>query len=124
MNCPKCDSEMEKVVHSGIEVDRCTDCGGIWFDMLEHKALKIVPGSEAIDTGDPAVGREMSKIEHINCPVCKTPMARMVDKEQPDLWCEGCAACNGIFFDAGEFTDFKQETTRSLFGNPRAREQT
>ena len=42
MQCPKCSAAMEKVVHEGIEVDRCTGCGGLWFDMLEHEDLKAL----------------------------------------------------------------------------------
>ena len=52
MKCPKCGADMEKVTHQAIEVDRCTGCKGIWFDMLEHEHLKAMKGSEAIDTGE------------------------------------------------------------------------
>ena len=37
MLCPKCVHEMETVSVDGIEVDRCTQCYGIWFDRLERK---------------------------------------------------------------------------------------
>jgi 4a-hydroxytetrahydrobiopterin dehydratase len=32
----------------------------------------------------------------------------MVDAKQPHLWYEACTECYGIFFDAGEFKDFKE----------------
>jgi uncharacterized protein len=51
MNCPKCNSVTEKVTYQNIEVDRCTGCKGIWFDLLEHKQLKGMAGSEKIDAG-------------------------------------------------------------------------
>jgi Zn-finger nucleic acid-binding protein len=35
-------------------------------------------------------------------------MVRMVDAAQPHIWVESCPVCHGTFFDAGEFTDFKE----------------
>lgn len=110
LNCPKCSSPMEKVNFSDVEVDRCTNCKGIWFDLLEHEKLKEIEGSETIDTGDPDVGKKYNKIENIICPVCKTNMVKMVDNEHPHIWYESCATCYGVFFDAGEFKDYKEDT--------------
>ena len=43
MNCPKCQSAMAPVKVGIVEVDRCTSCGGMWFDSLEEEWLKT-PG--------------------------------------------------------------------------------
>ena len=115
MNCPKCSAAMEKVQYQSIEVDRCTDCKGIWFDMLEHEHLKALEGSEEIDIGDPKVGKESNIVDHIDCPVCDTRMIRMVDGRQPHIWFESCTVCYGVFFDAGEFRDYKQENILDFF---------
>lgn len=109
MKCPKCDGEMEKVEYHQIEVDRCTWCRGLWFDMLEHEHLKKLVGAEAIDTGDADVGAELDEKRNINCPVCKTPMIRMAHDDIPGLHYEACTTCYGVFFDAGEFKQFKEE---------------
>ena len=110
MDCPKCHSEMEKVVFEKIEINRCSHCQGIWFDLHEHEILKKLSHSEAIDIGNPKVGKAYNKITKIKCPVCTTPMIRMVDHQQPHIWYESCATCHGVFFDAGEFTDYKHHT--------------
>ena len=123
MKCPKCGAEMQKVTHQAIEVDRCTNCKGIWFDMLEHEHLKAAEGSEAIDTGDAKVGKEYDKVADIDCPVCKTRMIRMVDLNQPHIWYEGCTVCYGLFFDAGEFRDYKEETVLDFFRDLFAKER-
>ena len=115
MNCPKCSAAMEKVQYESIEVDRCTDCKGIWFDMLEQEHLKALEGSEEIDIGDPEVGKQTNIVDQINCPVCDTRMIRMVDGRQPHIWFESCTVCYGVFFDAGEFRDYKQETILDFF---------
>jgi uncharacterized protein len=37
MQCPKCDAQMERVQFQGTEIDRCTVCHGLWFDILEER---------------------------------------------------------------------------------------
>ena len=116
VDCPKCRAPMEQVSFGGTTVDRCTSCKGIWFDAREQERLKDTPGAEAIDTGTPgtpvATGRP-------KCPVCRTPMIAMTDHNQPHLKFESCTVCYGVFFDAGEFRDYKEltvaESVRSLF---------
>ena len=115
MNCPKCSAAMDKVQYESIEVDRCTDCKGIWFDMLEQEHLKAIEGSEEIDIGDPEVGKQTNIVDQITCPVCESRMIRMVDGRQPHIWFESCTVCYGVFFDAGEFRDYKQESILDFF---------
>jgi len=115
MICPKCSAEMETVHYQNIEVDRCTKCFGIWFDMLELEDLKVMKGSETIDIGSAAVGKKYNKIQDIKCPVCNAEMIKMVDKKQPHIWYESCSVCYGVFFDAGEFRDYKEETVLDFF---------
>ncbi len=123
MKCPKCKSAMEKVEYHSLVVDRCTNCKGIWFDMLEAEKLKEVEGSEKIDTGDRRIGEEYNKIDRILCPKCHVLMGKIVDNDQPHIWYESCDICYGSFFDAGEFRDYKEETLadffREMFSKPR-----
>lgn len=114
MKCPKCASPMEQVVFDGIEVDRCTSCRGLFFDLMEAEKLRKRPGSESIDVGDPATGRTQNANDRIRCPRDTTPMVRIVDPSQPHIYLETCSVCQGTFFDAGEFKDWKQETFGDL----------
>ena len=123
MDCPKCGHEMEQVIYGEVEVDRCTLCKGLWFDMLEHEQLKAVPGAEAIDTGDPEIGALLNRDDRISCPRCGGRMIRMVDPEQPHIWYESCGVCHGVFFDAGEFADYRRHTLADFFRRLRARER-
>jgi uncharacterized protein len=108
MICPKCNSEMERVRQPDVEVDRCTQCKGIWFDMLEQEDLKTLEGSEQIDIGDEKVGAKFNTATKIKCPACESRMIAMVDREQPHIKYESCSQCYGVFFDAGEFKDYKE----------------
>ncbi len=123
MNCPKCDAPTEKVTHGSIEVDRCSECKGIWFNMLEAEHLKDMEGSEAIDAGDPKLGKKYKEMKHVKCPVCHDEMIGMVNAQQPHIWYESCPVCYGIFFDAGEFKDYKEETVLDYFRDLFAKER-
>jgi hypothetical protein len=39
MKCPKCGADLVVETISCIEVDRCPDCNGVWFDAGEVEAL-------------------------------------------------------------------------------------
>ena len=115
MTCPKCISPMVKVTFDGVEVDRCTDCQGLFFDEMEKEQLLKRKGADTIDMGDPKTGREFNKVDCIRCPRCSSLMIRMVDLHQPHIWFEHCTICGGSFFDAGEFKDLAHHTVADFF---------
>ncbi|WP_407810038.1 TFIIB-type zinc ribbon-containing protein [Spirulina subsalsa] len=100
---------MEQVVYAEIEVDRCTQCHGIWFDSREAEQLKTIEGSEILDDGEEVVGdRYDPSAKPLSCPRCRTPLLQMLDIDQHSIWYEKCVKCHGIWLDAGEFKKFKQ----------------
>jgi Zn-finger nucleic acid-binding protein len=101
---------MESVTVESMQVDRCTGCSGLWFDLREHEHLKSVRGAEEVDTGDPARGKQQDAARNVMCPKCKTRMISMVFPEQPHIHYEMCSVCSGVYLDAGEFADYKQMT--------------
>ena len=115
MKCPKCISPMIKVRFHGVEVDRCTDCQGLWFDEFEKDDLLKMRHSEDIDIGDPKVGREFDRVNCVFCPRCGTRMVRMAALDQPHIRFEHCIVCAGCFLDAGEFRDLKRHTVTDFF---------
>ncbi len=130
LRCPKCNGLMQAVTfkqdgdaEAEVEVDRCVGCGGIWFDALEKEVLAGMGGSESVDTGNRKIGKRHNWIGDIDCPRCHTQMIKMVDIRQPHIWYEACSLCGGVYFDAGEFTDFKFHTladwVRSVLAKPR-----
>lgn len=122
MECPKCGAHLEVVRFEEIEVDRCVRCGGLWFDMLEDADLKRLAGSEAIDSGPAWMASMHDAQGKVYCPVDGALMIRMVDAAQPHIWVESCPVCHGKFFDAGEFTDFKERTLAEVLRrHPRER---
>jgi uncharacterized protein len=124
VKCPKCGGALQPVGHDSIEVDRCTLCGGLWFDRLEaDKLLNAKGNSQAVDTGAASVGVQHNEQGKIECPRCHTLMIRMVDLEQHHIWYESCTVCYGKWFDAGEFKDLQEESIVDFFRDLFTRER-
>jgi Zn-finger nucleic acid-binding protein len=100
---------METLEYAGVEVDRCKNCQGIWFDVGESHLLRAGNAAAAIDTGDPATGKQTNEIDRYRCPRCDGGMMRMVDPQRAHIKYEECTSCRGSFFDAGEFADVADE---------------
>jgi len=115
MDCPKCSAQMKKETYYDIEIDRCSNCRGFWFDEFEKSDLLQKEGIATIDDGDAETGKLYNRVDRIKCPRCDAPMIRLSDPKQPHIWFEECAVCGGSFFDAGEFKDLAEETIGDFF---------
>lgn len=109
MHCPKCreKKDLKRVKESGVELDYCTECGGIWFDAGELK--KVV--EERIDLRFDAVKTKetpmMTDYKTAVCPVCGKPMAKDTGTGVAGLTVDRCGACGGVWLDGGEFKRIK-----------------
>ncbi|MEM8857764.1 MAG: zf-TFIIB domain-containing protein [Chloroflexota bacterium] len=127
LSCPKCGQIMNQIAFQGIVVDRCSACHGIWFDFHEEAQLKEMRGSYAIEGKRPnaAVREKHNAMPHVSCPRCEgfIEMTRLVVPDQPHIWYESCPSCRGVYFDAGEFADFRLKTPidsiRAIFARKR-----
>ena len=109
MKCPKCLATMEPVTYNGVEVDRCTQCFGLFFDHLERESLKKIEGAEILDVGDEFLGARYNEILDVACPKCGTKMDQIRHTDPFEIKFEHCAGCKGIYFDAGEFRDYLED---------------
>ncbi len=112
MQCPKCPGVMElKTYGHKIQLHRCGDCGGLFCQPEVLVEMKREWMSEIVlDSVNRSLGRQLDKIEDIDCPDCGVPMDKTYDPHQRHIWYETCAQCEGMYFDAGEFTDLKYDT--------------
>lgn len=114
--CSKCESPFEARTYGAkITVLRCTGCRGLFADAETLPRMKSEWMSEILDSGDRAVGAEHDAIVAVTCPNCRVLMESRIDPQQTHLRYEVCPACSGIYFDAGEFTDWKQEDILDWF---------
>ena len=113
MNCPKCSGVMEeknlRTLQGLVTYDQCSGCQGLWFDTGEAEKLKDTWRPDFIDTGDADSGKEFNEIRDVNCPRCDKQMEKVVDPKQIHIQLEACPE-HGVFMDAGEFRDYKNET--------------
>ena len=120
MDCPKCRSEMQELTTTTLQgevtIDRCTECGGLWFDHGEAEILKDDWMSEFMDSGDPKVGREHNTNTEIDCPRCGKQMKSVRAPRQSHIEYEVCED-HGMFMDAGEFSDYKHENLLEWFAD-------
>lgn len=121
INCPKCSAEMTLVSYDQIKVDRCTNCGGLWFQPEELRALRddIWMADYILDSGDKKAGKKVNAIKDINCPNCGVLMVQESDPEQAHITYESCPDGHGTYLDAGEFTDIVHKTFWDKFKRAR-----
>jgi Zn-finger nucleic acid-binding protein len=102
MDCPVCKNAMIVLELAEVEVDYCTDCGGIWFDAGELELLlgnsqqtKQLLDSFKIDSSCTEKRRK--------CPICLKKMQKIVvGPSTPPLLIDKCARGDGLWFDHGE----------------------
>lgn len=112
MRCPKCPGELVTQTYGRrILLHRCDQCGGLFckpdvlLEMKREWMSEIV-----IDSGDVKLGVKLNELGDIDCPECAVPMDKTYDAQQRHIWFESCSQCEGMFFDAGEFSDLKHDT--------------
>ncbi len=105
MDCPVCKNAMITLELADVEIDHCTDCGGIWLDggelellLGEPEKAKQLLTSFKIDSG------RAEKI--IKCPICDGKMQKIiVGQSEPVLLIDKCPKGDGLWFDRGELGD-------------------
>jgi len=105
MDCPVCKNAMITLELADVEIDHCTDCGGIWLDAGELELL----------LGNPEQGEILLKSFKIDstctekkrkCPICLKKMEKIiVGAAQRPLLIDRCVKGDGLWFDKGELTD-------------------
>ena len=88
-----------------VEIDYCTDCGGIWLDAGELELL----------LGEPEKAAQLLKSFKIDstaiektrkCPICNKKMQKViVGSSKPTLLIDKCRKADGLWFDKGELQD-------------------
>lgn len=111
MTCPKCNEAMDALTVGEDVVERCTGCGGLWFNLGEYEHIAELESEvRRLDSGDPATGERENAIRDILCPVCHVKMLKLSVPNQLHIKYESCPVCFGAFFDAGELTDYAHLT--------------
>ncbi len=98
--CKKCSLQAIPVKKTSITIERCSECGGHWFDageldkILDDLAIKGL-----------AVSKDCQESRR-NCPKCAIPMFSF---KYPQTYAtiEMCKKCKGIWLDAMELEEIQ-----------------
>ena len=102
MWCPKCRKkslESRTVGSSGVRVEVCTDCRGIWFDKGELEAAVSVAAKDLRLTGD-TTGTGLV------CPACRKLLYSMC-YPQTYVRVDMCNSCGGLWLDVKELREIR-----------------
>ncbi|MCX5795975.1 MAG: M48 family metalloprotease [Elusimicrobia bacterium] len=119
MNCPKCAEQSleERLGPSGILVDLCSACGGVWLDKGEIYNYVRYPQTLHDDLvkayGDTAPGLRP-------CPRCQVKMTQ-ARFPAPGPVIDACPQCGGNWFDAGEVAALQSMLDLELRPEPEAK---
>jgi Zn-finger nucleic acid-binding protein len=99
MKCPKCSVELVELKRSGIDLESCPSCGGMWLTSQELTQLE----DEVFDFGDDEKGSLMlgSHPTTLKCPQCSKPM-RSFQYRLYDLEMDYCEDGHGYWLTADE----------------------
>lgn len=105
MDCPVCKNAMITLELEDVEIDYCTDCGGIWLDAGELELLLGEPGKarDLLDSfkADSACAEQARK-----CPICDKKMQKIIaGTSVGSPLVDRCGRGDGLWFDKGELRD-------------------
>jgi Zn-finger nucleic acid-binding protein len=89
--------------HDETKVDRCSFCGGFWFDASElDRVLEADPAVVPVEAAIPERGRSA-----ISCPRC---WPKLLDAAGwSGMIFERCPTCRGLYVDAPELLRLQQQ---------------
>lgn len=105
MDCPACKQPLIVVEHTGIEVDWCPACKGLWFDAGELELLAEMAQREfAMPVPDPAAPPQAAGTPVRTCPRCPAKMSMQTIAGSPPVQVDLCPRGHGIWLDQGELS--------------------
>ena len=97
-NCPRDGSMLKSAIEHGIEVDRCAQCGGAWYDNDE---LGLLEATVADDDSRRGMIEYAKRDSELKCVVCGKPM-RAFNYRAYNLELDACTDEHGFWLDANE----------------------
>jgi len=99
MKCPNCDAELAKTKRSGVEMEMCPACKGMWLTPQELTQME----DEVFDFGDNEKGTLAFEPtdDSRKCPQCSQPM-KSFQYRLYDLNMDFCGNGHGYWLEADE----------------------
>ena len=105
MNCPLCKDEPMLVLElNKVEIDYCSDCGGIWLDSGELELLMESSAAKEELLNSFQTDKN-NKEDKRKCPICLRNMDKVFCGDQKEVLLDKCPSGHGLWFDEGELHD-------------------
>lgn len=108
MKCPRDGTQLAQVSLAGIELDKCHQCDGIWFDRGELEQLRDAKLSDAEELlekqyGDPDF-QEGQTDGYMRCPRCGADarLLQITYTYMNPVRIDRCENCLGVWLDDNE----------------------
>jgi Zn-finger nucleic acid-binding protein len=107
MECPKGHGSLKSVSVGSIQIDRCSECRGGWYDVNKLRLLKDRESSGDYRWIDFDLWKDMDKFraakqERYTCPRDGRPMTTVRYGDSPVL-VDICSQCKGVWLDGEEY---------------------
>jgi len=112
MKCPVCKVSITAVEYDKIELDYCSVCHGIWFDMGELELLlDTLTRGTARELVNSLMQRPQQKVSEKSrkCPICRRTMRKIDIGSGREIIIDVCNAGHGLWFDGGESGAFIEQ---------------
>ena len=109
MECPKCHKPLESVAVGHVQVERCTECAGTWYDKGQLRVLKDKESHGDYSWIDFDLWKDIGKFrarrqQRYSCPRDGLPMTT-VHYGDTSIALDICSECRGIWLDKGEYDE-------------------
>ena len=99
---------MTALTDGDVKLDRCPQCGGVWFDLSEFGRV-VEFGAEAVETIEAAETNlqppTVTASTTLTCPVCHDPLSSYEYAMSHPVTLNGCPVCSGIFLKKEDIDD-------------------
>jgi len=111
MKCPACpDVELTEETFSGVTIDRCPTCHGIWLDVLELERLLEADPRPLLAEDRRFASRPGEEGPRRPCPRCQgADLIKLNSLLRPGTILDSCTVCHGVWLDAGELTQLSRK---------------
>lgn len=102
--CPRCSSQLVTITASGIDLDECISCAGVWCDVDTFEAIcsdKERQSAVLRQLDNITTSEDPAAIRYVPCPVCGELMNRNNFARVSGVIIDTCKP-HGLWFDARE----------------------
>ena len=101
MNCPVCNTPLIILELNNVEIDHCTNCGGIWLDGGELEIL-LESSSHKNELLASFILMKIISEKKFKCPICGKKMEKVLCGKDENILIDRCKHHHGLWFDKGE----------------------